>query len=119
MSGQPASCIACRLAFHRWAGENVDSGAAQALVERGRSLLAVGVTDVEGSFQPGDAVEVVGPDGRVVARGLATYGDEDVRRLAGRSTLDAVEDLGPHYAREVVHRDDLAVRVPSREGSWR
>lgn len=98
---------------------HVDGGAAQALVERGRSLLAVGVTDVEGSFQPGDAVEVVGPDGRVVARGLATYGDEDIRRLAGRSTLDAVEDLGPHYAREVVHRDDLAVRVPSREGSWR
>ena len=36
-----------------------------------------------------------------------------------KAILNAVEDLGPHYARELVHRDDLAVRVAAREGSWR
>ena len=91
---------------------HVDAGAVEALLGRGRSLLAVGVTEVDGSFQPGDAIEVVGPDGVVVGRGLSAYSDDDVRRLAGRSTLDAVEHFGPGYAREVVHRDDLALRVP-------
>jgi glutamate 5-kinase len=98
---------------------HVDAGAVRALVDHGRSLLAVGITAADGDFQPGDAVEVVGPDGAVVARGLVAYGAEDVRRIAGRTTLEAVEALGPGYAREVLHRDDLAVRVPSRSGDWR
>ncbi len=98
---------------------HVDAGAADALVDRGRSLLAVGITEVEGRFQAGDAVEVVGPAGDVIARGLSAYAADDVGRIAGRSTLDAVEELGPGFAREVVHRDDLAVRAPSRSGGWR
>ncbi len=89
---------------------HVDAGAVHALVDLGRSLLAVGVTEVEGAFQAGEAVEVVAPDGTTVARGLTAYAADDVRRLAGRSTLDALEALGPGYAREVIHRDDLALR---------
>jgi glutamate 5-kinase len=96
---------------------HVDDGAVKALVDRGRSLLAVGVTGVDGDFQAGEAVEVVGPDGVVVARGLSAYDAADVRQLAGRSSSDAVHHLGPGYAREVVHRDDLAVRVTSRTRS--
>lgn len=95
---------------------HVDAGAVHALVDRGRSLLGVGVTAVDGAFHPGDAVEIVGPDGAVVARGLAAYGADDVRRLVGRSTPDAVEQFGPGYAREVVHRDDLAIRISPRAG---
>ncbi len=98
---------------------HVDEGAVHALVDRGRSLLAVGVTGVDGAFAAGEPVEVVGPDGAVVARGLSAYGADDLRRLAGRSTLDAVEAFGPGYAREVVHRDDLALRVASRTADWR
>ena len=88
---------------------HIDRGAATALLERGRSLLPVGITDADGPFEAGDAVEVVDPDGRVVARGLTNYGYEDVVRLAGRSTADAAETFGPAYAREVVHRDDLVI----------
>ncbi len=98
---------------------HVDAGAVHALVELGRSLLAVGVSTVEGDFQAGEAVEVVGPDGTAVARGLTAYAADDVRQIAGRSTLDAMEALGPGYAREVIHRDDLAVRTaagPARRG---
>ena len=93
---------------------HVDAGAALALVERGTSLLAVGITAVEGRFSAGEAVEVCDPDGRVIARGLVNFDTEDVRRLAGRSTLAATEELGPAYGREVIHRDDLVVLTPAR-----
>jgi glutamate 5-kinase len=88
---------------------HVDAGAAEALRARGTSLLSVGVTGVDGSFTEGDAVEVVAPDGTVVARGLSRYDAGDVARLAGRSTSDAEREFGAAYRREVIHRDDLVV----------
>ncbi len=87
----------------------VDDGAVRALVERGSSLLAAGVVDADGAFGPGDAVDVAGPDRRVVARGLSAYAVAEVRRLRGRSTEDLVAELGPGYARAVIHRDSLVV----------
>ena len=89
----------------------VDAGAARALV-RGTSLLSVGVTGVEGSFSAGDAVEVAAPDGSVVGRGLANYDARDVDRVRGLSTADAAAQLGPAFAREVIHRDDLVILTP-------
>lgn len=88
---------------------HVDAGAVAALTRGGTSLLAVGVTGVEGVFSVDDAVEVVGPDGTVVARGLINYDSSDLERIAGRSTAEAVEAFGPGYAYEVIHRDDLVV----------
>jgi glutamate 5-kinase len=88
---------------------HVDAGAAEALRTRGTSLLAVGVVRADGGFSAGDAVEVVDPDGRVIARGLSNYHVADVARLAGRSTADAVDAFGAGFAREVIHRDDLVV----------
>lgn len=85
----------------------VDAGAEHALTRGGTSLLAVGVTGVEGRFGAGDPVEVVNPRGEVIARGLVNYATEDLRRIAGRSTGDAVAAFGSTYAREVIHRDDL------------
>jgi glutamate 5-kinase len=88
---------------------HVDHGAAEALRQRGVSLLSVGVTRVDGTFGVGDAVEVVDPGGTVVARGLSNYDVSDVSRIAGRSTSVAAEEFGVGYAREVIHRDDLVV----------
>jgi glutamate 5-kinase len=88
---------------------HVDAGAADALRSRGTSLLAVGVVRADGTFSAGEAVEVVDPDGRVVARGLSNYHVADITRIAGRSTADAVEAFGAGFAREVIHRDDLVV----------
>jgi glutamate 5-kinase len=89
---------------------HVDAGAADALRTRGVSLLGVGVTRADGTFAAGDAVEVVDPEGHPVARGLSNYDVADVARIAGRSTVVAAADLGPSFAREVIHRDDLVVR---------
>lgn len=93
---------------------HIDAGAAAALRSRGVSLLAVGVTRADGRFGVGDAVEVIDPEGEVVARGLSNYDVADVVRLAGRSTAVAVESLGAGYAREVIHRDDLVVLPAGR-----
>ncbi len=78
-------------------GLAVDEGARAALVERGRSLLAAGVTGVSGTFGPEDAVEIAGPDGAVFAKGL-------VRVPAAR----AGEWMG-RRSQVVVHRDDLVL----------
>ena len=86
----------------------VDPGAARALSE-GRSLLPRGVTGVEGRFGFGDAVEVAGPDGAAVARGLVNYGHDALARIAGRHTREIAELLGTKDFDEVVHRDNLVL----------
>jgi glutamate 5-kinase len=83
----------------------VDDGARKALVERNVSLLAAGVREVQGSFQADDAVELVGPDGRVFAKGLVRLSARALRAIAGMRTAELPEGT-PH---EVVHRDDLVV----------
>jgi glutamate 5-kinase len=73
----------------------VDAGARKAIVEGGASLLAVGVTGCDGAFRAGDGVELVGPDGRPFARGVAAV---DSSELAGRPANV-----------EAVHRDRLVL----------
>ena len=85
----------------------VDAGAARAL-KAGRSLLPAGVRGVEGQFARGDCVEVVA-EGALLARGLANYGAEDARRIAGRHSRDIAAILGFAGREEMIHRDDLAL----------
>jgi len=87
----------------------LDDGAVRAVVERRLSLLPAGVTGAEGDFAAGDPVELVAPEGRVVARGLVNYGSAELPALLGRSTRDLAAELGPAYEREVVHRDDMVL----------
>ncbi len=87
----------------------LDEGAVRAVVERGKSLLPAGVTAVEGDFEAGDPVEIAGPDGTVVARGLVAYSAQEAPDLLGRSTSELRADLGEGYDRELVHRDDLVL----------
>ncbi len=87
----------------------LDEGAVTAVAVRGTSLLPAGITGVTGEFSAGDAVDVCGPDGRVIARGLVNYASAELPRLLGRSTRDLARELGPAYEREVIHRDDLVV----------
>jgi glutamate 5-kinase len=88
---------------------HLDAGAVRAVVERRASLLPAGVTSVQGGFRAGDPVDLLDPDGRVVARGLVNYDAGELPALLGRSTGDLARDLGPEYEREVVHRDDLVL----------
>lgn len=81
----------------------LDDGAVTAVSHRRRSLLAAGVVGAEGRFYEGDVVELVDTDGAVRARGVSSYGADDVARMIGRSTSDLPADL----RRPVVHADDL------------
>jgi len=83
----------------------VDEGARRALTERNTSLLPAGVTGVEGRFESEAAVEIVGADGKVFAKGLVRHSAASIRQLAGRRT----SDLPPDLVHEIVHRDDLVV----------
>jgi len=87
----------------------LDAGAVRALVERHASLLPAGITAVEGHFSAGEPVDLVGPDGAVVARGLVNYDADELPRLLGRSTREIAAELGTGYDRTAVHRDALVI----------
>ena len=87
----------------------LDAGAVRAVVERRASLLAAGITAVEGTFHAGEPVDIAAPDGTPVARGLVNFDAEEIPQLLGRTSSDLKRELGAGYEREVVHRDDLVL----------
>ncbi len=87
----------------------LDKGAVAAVVERGRSLLPVGVLGVRGEFGPGDAVTLVAPDGREIGRGLARLGTSETAAIAGKKSKDLAALRGSEGDVVVVHRDDLVL----------
>ncbi len=86
----------------------IDAGAARALA-RGSSLLAAGISSVEGPFQRGDAVAIRDPDGRICAHGLTEYDADECTRLAGRQSAQHMAILGYAPRSAVVHRDQLVL----------
>ncbi|WP_127131645.1 glutamate 5-kinase [Georgenia sp. SYP-B2076] len=92
---------------------HLDAGAARAVTDGKRSLLAAGIVGVDGEFEAGDAVELVGPDG-LVARGLTAYGSAEIPEMMGKSSVQLRDDGSDAHPRAVVHRDDLAQVRPRR-----
>ncbi|GAA3145699.1 glutamate 5-kinase [Planomonospora alba] len=88
---------------------HLDPGAVEAVVGRRKSLLPAGVTAVEGDFAAGDPVDLCGPLGEVVARGLVNFDAAEIPDLLGRSTRELASALGPEYERELIHRDDIVI----------
>lgn len=86
----------------------IDAGAARALA-KGSSLLAAGITRVEGEFQRGDAVAVRAEDGATLAHGLSEYDAVECARLMGRQSSDQAAILGYSPRSAVVHRDQMVV----------
>jgi glutamate 5-kinase len=84
----------------------VDRGAERALREQGTSLLPVGVVDVKGEFEAGDAVDVASAaDGqRSVGKGISNYSAEELRRVKGLKTRE-IQQVLPRASEEAVHRD--------------
>jgi glutamate 5-kinase len=92
----------------------VDVGAARALREEGTSLLPVGIVDVLGSFDAGDAVDIAElkdtptGDRRAVAKGICSYSAEELRRVMGLKS-GAVQEILPRATEEAVHRDYMVL----------
>ena len=103
--------------FKRWIGFSaqtqgaiiVDAGAARAIVTEGRSLLAIGISEVSGSFEKGDVVAICDSNGLEVARGLTNYSAADVLRIKGLKSDEIANALGHRPYEEVIHRDNLVV----------
>ncbi|MEO6389341.1 MAG: glutamate 5-kinase [Croceibacterium sp.] len=87
---------------------SVDEGCAQAL-RKGGSLLASGVTGVEGEFARGDAVTVCDPNGRPLAQGLAEYAADEIERIKGKRSEEHPAILGYAPRSAVIHRDQLVL----------
>ena len=83
----------------------IDTGAEQALRERGTSLLPVGIVGVHGDFQAGDAVEVCpAQNGRAIGKGIVNYSAGELRRIKGMKSSE-VQEVLPRASEEAVHRD--------------
>ena len=87
----------------------LDAGAVKVLTSQGRSLLAVGVSGVEGKFTRGDLVSCVDSDGVEVARGLVNYNSDEANRIKGQSTEAISTILGYREDDELIHRDNLVI----------
>ncbi|MEJ7876637.1 MAG: glutamate 5-kinase, partial [Solirubrobacterales bacterium] len=85
----------------------IDAGAARVLREQGSSLLPVGVVEVRGDFEAGDAIEVV-DEGGPVGKGIVNYSAGELGRIKGMKSRE-VRELMPHAADEVVHRDHFVL----------
>lgn len=104
-------------AWKRWIGFTVtpkgriwiDDGATRAIAEQGRSLLAIGITGVEGTFSKGEVVSIVSSVGVEIARGLPNFDHVDAAKVAGKKSEEIRQLLGGLPYGEVVHRDNLVV----------
>lgn len=96
--------------FSRCHGKiTVDAGAAEAVKCKGRSLLPSGVTGVAGKFKRGDTLEISGPDGKVVGRGLSNFSSEECALLMGIQSSEIKTILKRDADDEIIHRNNLAV----------
>ena len=87
----------------------IDNGAMAKVREQGKSLLPVGVTDVQGEFHRGDVIAVLSQAGVELARGLANYGSSEARLIARKASRDFEKLLGFTGEPEMIHRDNLVL----------
>lgn len=87
----------------------LDTGAAEALLDKKTSLLPVGIKAVQGDFVRGDVVGCVAPDGTEIARGLVNYDSAQLRLIAGRHSEEFARILGFAGPKEAVHRDNMVM----------
>ncbi|MFN7835569.1 MAG: glutamate 5-kinase [Burkholderiaceae bacterium] len=90
----------------------LDDGAARALVADGKSLLPIGVKNVQGRFSRGDVVACFDAVGQEIARGLVNYSADEARRIAGQASSRIETLLGYVDGPELIHRDNLVILTP-------
>ncbi|MCF6157402.1 MAG: glutamate 5-kinase [wastewater metagenome] len=88
----------------------VDDGAMNALVEKGKSLLATGIVTVVGTFQKGDIISICKKGGGMIfAKGLTNYSSGEIDKIKGHSTSAIGKVLGYKLYDEVIHRDNMVI----------
>lgn len=99
------------LAFgKKMAGDiTVDEGCEKAMLQNGSSLLAAGITGIEGNFSSYSTVRVLNTDKKEIARGIANYGSAELKKIIGRKTSEFPELLTGKIHDEVIHRDNMVI----------
>ncbi len=87
----------------------VDTGARNALLNQGTSLLAVGISNLDGHFEKGDAVLIQDKAGQELARALVNYSSEDLAKIMGKKSSEIEGILGEKPYNEVAHRDNMVI----------
>lgn len=88
---------------------HLDAGAVKALLQDNSSLLASGITDCDGSFPAHAVIDIKGPDGRIIARGISAYDAVTIRKYKGLDSSH-LREANPNRSRlEIIHRDNLAI----------
>jgi glutamate 5-kinase len=112
-----AASVPKRTARKQWLADHlqtkgrvlIDAGAAAALCSQGKSLLPIGVQEVQGVFARGDVVACVDEHGRELARGLVNYSSSETRMIARRPSSEIAQVLGFIEEPELIHRDNLVL----------
>jgi glutamate 5-kinase len=114
---QPSAAVPVLTARKQWLADHLqlrgrvvlDDGAARALRSGGKSLLPIGVTEVQGEFARGDVIACLDTHGAEVARGLVNYSAAQARQIARRPTAEIEAILGFIEEPELIHRDNLVL----------
>lgn len=91
------------------AGQLHMDGGAEAALQSGKSLLPVGVTQIDGTFERGDCVGLVNAAGQEIGRGLAALASDEARLMMGKASDTRDDVLGAPSRAEIVHRDDMVL----------
>ena len=96
--------------FHRAQGSvTVDTGARNALVHKGRSLLPIGIRQLTGHFPMGSLINIKDENGTVFAKGLTDFCSDELELIMGHQTSEIADLLNECHYSEVIHRDNMVV----------
>lgn len=87
----------------------VDAGAQKAILEKGKSLLPVGIAQVKGNFLRGDAVAIISSSSEKIATGISNYTKEELQSIRGKSLEQIEKEDNILQAKEAIHRDNLVL----------
>jgi glutamate 5-kinase len=87
----------------------IDKGAEEAVLNKGKSILPVGVLKVRGKFNKGDTLKVFSIDNKLIAKGISNFSSDDILKIKGKNQKKILSEFGDVMCREVIHRDCLVV----------
>jgi glutamate 5-kinase len=87
----------------------IDRGAEEAVLNKGKSILAVGVVKVDGKFNKGDTLKVFSLDSKLIAKGISNFSSEDIEKIKGKNRDKILSEFDTSMCSEVIHRDCLVV----------
>lgn len=87
----------------------IDEGACEALINQGKSLLAIGIKSVQGTFEPGQTIRIFNFNQQEIARGLTQYSSNEIQKIQGQHSSEIHAILGYHRGNAVMHRNDMVI----------